>query len=417
MTDWEPLFEGDEALEILAAVEALAGELADPDCVHRSDLVEALEMHWQRALFLAYAGHSLRRDDWIEACYDELDRAVAAFGDSDQYPLFFGGFAGLGWATEHIEKTLLGTRAPDDEDPNADIDDALTAILEQPDWIGPFDLVSGLVGFGVYALERMPSPAATALAEQVLRHLLSRAETDDAGTRWPTPKRHMTAWQLELAPGGKYDLGLVHGTPGIIAWLSQAAHLGVGGERARAVLESSVDWLLAQQHTGQRGRFPSWVGVGVGPHFARNAWCYGDPGVAASICLAAEVLDRADWRAAAGEIALGTARGSPEAALATNAFLCHGTAGNAHIFNRLFHGTSMGQLRDCARDWYRAALGSRSEGDRFAGFATALSQTPGGEPSNDSSLLVGASGLGLALLAAVSDRPPGWDRALLLSFP
>jgi hypothetical protein len=76
--------------------------------------------------------------------------------------------------------------------------------------------------------------------------------------------------------------------------------------------------------------------------------------------------------------------------------LCHGSAGLALIFARGAALTGDSSLADAARFWVDDTL------QRVAG-------------CDDSSLLNGLAGAGLALLALSGDHEPAWDRALLLS--
>ena len=99
-----------------------------------------------------------------------------------------------------------------------------------------------------------------------------------------------------------------------------------------------------------------------------------------------------------------------------DAGLCHGAAGLAHLFNRMFQTTGDERLAEAARFWFQWTLSFRQPGEGIAGFRS-WKMDPGGETSwqTDSGLLEGAPGIGLALLAAVSPVEPAWDRVFLVS--
>jgi hypothetical protein len=99
-----------------------------------------------------------------------------------------------------------------------------------------------------------------------------------------------------------------------------------------------------------------------------------------------------------------------------DAGLCHGAAGLGHLFNRLYQATGHPELLVVARSWLERALAMRSL-DRGVGGFVAWGPDAQGELDwrNDPSLLNGAAGVALALLAATTPIEPAWDRFLLLS--
>jgi hypothetical protein len=94
------------------------------------------------------------------------------------------------------------------------------------------------------------------------------------------------------------------------------------------------------------------------------------------------------------------ARGPIEDVPDLDAALCHGTAGRAHLFNRLGHALGDEVLVEAARRYYR---------DTLARIGVALPDTP--------RLTTGTSGIGLALLAAITPEEPTWDRVFLTTLP
>ena len=103
-----------------------------------------------------------------------------------------------------------------------------------------------------------------------------------------------------------------------------------------------------------------------------------------------------------------------------DAGLCHGASGLALTFARLFQTTGEARLRDAGRRWFEQALALRRPGRGFAGFQSwqpVDDGAEGGEWSDDPSFLTGASGIGLALLAAATRIEPDWDIVLLLRPP
>lgn len=195
--------------------------------------------------------------------------------------------------------------------------------------------------------------------------------------------------------------------------------------RARPLLAGSVSWLLAQRlGPTAASRFSTFAAAGVEPTASRLAWCYGDLGIATSLLLAARLAEEQDWEEAALDVARATAARGFAASGVVDAGLCHGAAGVAHLYNRLYQASRDPVLEDAAVRWVEQTLAMRRPGEGVAGF---LAWLPGPKAAADGSadlrwtpdpgFLTGAAGVGLALLAAITPVEPAWDRVLLASVP
>jgi hypothetical protein len=434
---WRPLLEGELADQAWEAVTAIAqaletwspeGEPADGGLDRGGSIGGTAGV----ALFHGYLAKALAKAMDAEAEHHGarteqlLDEAVEALATTPMRAALYSGFTGVAWAAEHLGR-LLGeeevqeqeTSGVEEEDMNEEIDQALLTVLDRQSWAGDYDLISGLVGFGVYALERFPRPSAVRCLEAIVDRLDESAERNGSEVTWFTPPEMLPSLNREHSPLGHYNLGVAHGVPGVIALLADACRLGIREERARPLLEGAVRWLVSQQLAEQRGAcYPSWIGPGVEPRPSRLAWCYGDPGIAATLLYAARAIGMEEWESTALQIAAHAASAEPEDAGVRDAGLCHGAFGLAHLYNRI-HQAGGGELfADAARLWYRLGLEMRKPEGGIAGFEAwwpGLGAESGWEA--EPGFLTGAAGIGLALLAAVTPVEPQWDRLLLVAIP
>jgi len=367
-----------------------------------------------RAVLFSYLAQAGVVDGAEETAVAMVDAAADAMAQEAMLPSLHAGYTGVGWAVTHLEGRVLDAG---DEDAAAPVDEELLELLGTEDWQDDYDLISGLVGFGVYALERLPRPRARECLERVVDLLARTAERDGAaGTvTWHTRPELLPPWQRALCPDGYYNAGLAHGVPGAIGVLAGTLAAGVRVELARELLHGSVAWLLGLPPP-EGTAFSSWYTSGTDQGASRAAWCYGDPGVAAALDLAGLAASEPRWRERALAVALDVARRSREACRVADVGICHGATGLAHVLNRLYQATGHEELGEAARSWFDTALGMRAEGAGIAGFTAMLPNASGGvTEQTDPSFLTGASGVALALLAAATDLEPEWDRVLLVS--
>ena len=353
-----------------------------------------------------------------------LDLAIDALATEDLPPRLLGGFLEVTWAVEHLAAlratppTTMGTGTEGGPDADADglteIDETLVGYSARTPWPGHYDVVTGLGGIGVYALERMPRHRARTILEQVVAQLDRLAERTNAGVTWHTPLQQVPPLHRREAPAGFYNLGLAHGVPGIIAVLAGAAATGVATERAWELLDGAVAWLLSRQLPPDAGScFSPFIVPGAVPQTCRLGWCYGDAGISIALLLAARLVHRQDWERKAIAIALSAAGRSLPDSRVEDALLCHGTAGLGHIFNRLWQATGDARLWAAARFWLGDTLRRFDEAGGLDGFAS-INQ---GQRESGTGLLAGCCGVGLALAAAACETPPNWDRIMLMSVP
>lgn len=412
--DWSPILAGETAARATAAIRTVAEAIGKAPLPDRSGA-------WLAggeagvALLFEYLDRAFPDEGYAETALLRIERAIDRLGESTQIPSLYSGFTGIAWVAEHLQ----GGSADDEDDLNADIDAALLRHLGQTPWDQHFDLTTGLTGFGVYALERLPRPAAVACLERIVERLAETAREHPGGLAWHTPVALLHPTSVPYYPQGYDNLGVAHGTPGVIAVLARICAAGIAVERARPLLAGAVSWLLAQKlPEGEISVYPYSVGPEVRIRPGRTAWCYGDPGIAVALLAAARAAGEPAWEAEALALAHTVARRPLKSCGVNDAGVCHGTAGIGHLFNRLYQATGDRELLAAARTWFERTLGYWEPGRGIGGF---LAYTPPDDDfdrlqwNEDAGFLTGSAGMALALLAAASDVEPDWDRILLAS--
>ena len=413
---WQPLLEGDLAARAEDAVRAIAGALPAPA---ESAGFSVGGGTAGQALFYGYlaksgdAAHAEQADQFLE-------HAVEALATSPSGPALYGGFTGVAWIAEHLDSVLSEGQEPDadGDDMNGEIDEAVLAMLDAP-WDGHYDLITGLVGLGVYALERVPRPSAVRCVEAIVDRLHETAESLGDEITWFTLPEMLPPRHREMYPRGYHNLGVAHGVPAVIGFLADACRLDIRAERARPLLDGAVRWVLSRQFPERRGaRYPTVILPDGEAPPSRLAWCYGDPGVAATLLYAARAVGVEEWERAALDIAIHAARTAPEDAGIRDAGLCHGALGLAHMFNRIYQAGGGELFADAARSWYGQGLDMRRPERGIAGFESwEFGWDMKMSWQTDPGFMTGAAGVGLALLAGLTSVEPEWDRLLMVAIP
>jgi lantibiotic biosynthesis protein len=408
---WQPVLDYAVAGRAVDALRSIAAELkADQDPSVAGGKAG-------QALFYSYLSHLFSKEENQQRAFNLLNEAIDDLVETPMAPSLYGGFSGIAWTVEHLQGRLL---EPDDEDSNEAIDEELIDYLGHSPWKEDYDLISGLVGLGVYALERLPRQSAVECLARIVDRLNELAGERPEGITWFTRPELIPAHQLKHFPDGYYNVGLAHGVPGIIALLGGICAAGIAVQKARPLLDGAVNWLLAQRLPETAGSsFSAFTFPGIKSEGSRMAWCYGDPGVVSALFVAARSANNSDWEREAIEIALRAADKPADRCGVKDAGICHGAAGLAHIYNRFYQATGDERFKEAALLWFEQTLDMRRPGEGIGGFLTWTSDSleSGFRWEAVSGLLNGAAGIGLALLAAITPVEPQWDRMLLLSLP
>ena len=410
---WTPVLSDDDLERVRAEIADLSGPLVGLEARGDASLSRGAA---GSALLWTYLGLSKHGPQPLDLGRTHLERAVDLLESQAMLPGLYAGFIGVAWVQSHTERRLYGDSGVDICE---EIDEALLGLLQQSPWPDDYDLIRGLVGFGVYLLERYPRGRSRECLERVLDRLIETSRRDGRGITWHTPARLLLARQRLEFPDGFISLGVSHGVTGVFPVLAGMISRGIGGERARSLFDDAFEWLMAQRlPDGAPALFSNFAGDVARADPSRLAWCYGDAGMAGALYAAARSAGHDRMRDTAIEAGRRAALRSFQESGVRDAGLCHGSAGVAHVFNRLFHWTGDARFRDASRDWHMKTLDLKHP----AGASTPYPMwDPAYEPGRgwrpELGLLEGAGGVALAMHAATTDIEPQWDRFLLLSIP
>jgi hypothetical protein len=345
-----------------------------------------------------------------------LNEAIDAAATTTQSCALFGGLSGLGWVTEHISK-LLKQDVPPEDDPNVETDAAIRDCVSQGAKDHRFDLISGVVGYGVYFLERWPRPCARDGLKLVLSALEATKQETPEGTTWLSASTTIPEWQRDQSPEGRYDLGIAHGVTGVLQFLAQLHATVDPSPETLMLIRRTAQWIVAQAKLKEGGlSFAAWMNPDGSCLASRPVWCYGDLGIAFVLSNVRDVLKDQTMDILIGAMLTNLVTMPSNLFGVQDSALCHGATGIAHVFNRLYQNHGDIRCRELSLQWYERALQMFRPGVGVGGYLKCR-QTAGSDPVWEPwpAFLDGSIGVGLALLSGVSAVEPAWDRLMLLS--
>jgi lantibiotic biosynthesis protein len=428
LSGWTPLLDGVDAERALGAIKRLATALVEHQSVsdsrHERRHPASLGYGYAgQAIFLAELSRNGFGQEYGAAALKLLNQAIEQLTRSELPPDLFRGVAGIGLAAELLRPLWeSGT----DGDPLEAVDDFLCDGLEDPALESEF--MHGLAGIAVYGVQRQQTSSGQRLLQQAVAALSRRSQREEDRAWWLYSPTALAALRASVRESGDQHLmevvsspnvqkfGVAHGMSGIVGACAYVAQKAADHSAAEAAMlaAAGLKWTNDQvaRVSGGGRALPRFAGTQI-PETQRG-WCNGRLGSAATLYFAArrigdQTAEEQFWRM----LLLECAEGPDSLGLkhARNPMLCHGHAGWAHVFNRLYQATRDETMELTARRWFQALLNLHDRSEGIGGFAVREVEQ---EPLKVAGLLMGVAGIGLALIAAVGNLSPSWDVVLCL---
>lgn len=340
------------------------------------------------ALFLAYAGKILQRDDYTELAHAAVEQVAARIRDTDLAKHSIGAFSGLGgvaYCYQHLgslwseESWLRCAEA---------LFDSMTDMVSGDCVLDVFAGSAGAIcsASAAWGPQRAGSKSAERLVRTAAERIVALSEErEDGSIAWPSPVATQPL------------TGLAHGAAGIGLGLWLAYRIS-GESRFRQAAERS--WRYeATVFSSAEENWPDFRKVAQSPFM--TAWCHGAVGIGCARLITRRLLKIHTNDA---EI-LSAVSATERAGTVSNQCLCHGDLGNL-VF-----------LRDAFTDLQAGS----TLGERISAFRLQLDATGGlcGAATtgltNVAGLMMGVAGIGMGLLNL--SRPSMVPNVMLLESP
>jgi len=324
---------------------------------------------------------------------------------------FSSGKAGIGFVFQHLRN--IGLIEPSEGLDLDELDRIIALGADRDQAIGSWDPVYGLVGLGIYFLERHKETGEKKYLEKIVDHIASLSTEVEGHVVWISHRP-----EQEHKPA--YNFGMAHGMPGLLSFLAQAYELDIRRDLIRSLIPSCLEFLLSHKATRDRlYSFPVAVSTTSGPTGKatvqpswRHGWCYGDLGMATALLHCGRALRQPEWRSKALAIALRTTAIPFEYAGCEDAPFCHGTVGLVHQYHRWYQATQNPRFREAAEHWMKMTMQHYYQPGKYpGGYAYRTFDEDENRLVSITSygLLEGITGIGLVFLYYLHDTEPGWD--------
>lgn len=365
------------------------------------------------ALFFFYYSRATGKNSYAEIGYDLLSIVFEELNqemESGRCKDCRTGLPGLGWTMEHL--TQNGFIDIDTDSILTDIDDLMNQAMQADMKVKNYDFLDGAITKGIYFLSRIRHQSS---------HLNLTALIDtmaDVCDKVPgRGYRFLMKWMENNEEKSYCNMGLAHGMPGVAWFLGKLIEKEIAVEKTSHLLDEFVSYILGtmQDISQNLSYFPNLVVPGDTPSNSRLAWCFGDLGIGVALWQISQSKKNKEWEDKALIVLRHTTKRRD---LAINkvidAGMCHGTAGIAHMYNRIYAYTKDEIFKEAALFWFDETMKMAVHPDGYAGFKCWKGEENGGW-HNVADIIDGVSGIGLALLSAAFPIEPSWDRMMLLS--
>lgn len=362
------------------------------------------------SLFLSYYSSFTGQDKVREAFNNHFDNLLSEVCNGIFNPSFANGISGILYGISMMNENKL-----------SDIDIShinkyyslyLYNHMKAQIKVGNYDFLHGALGPVLYFLKLNDNVSRERL--RVFLELLenSAAYKSDNIIFW-TSKEFRTEKSI-------IDLSLSHGISSIIIILTKIFERNIEIQKCSELINKSIAYLLEQQlnHTKYGVFFPSYTYVdSINQTYlpSRLAWCYGDLGIAIALWNAGTALKKIEWVNKAIEIFyFSSYRKKTDNTGVIDSCVCHGSAGLAQIFRRIYILTGEKQYKDTSEYWIQKTVDMAIYKTYLADYRFWQGTQNGWQSAI--SLLEGISGVGLSLLAYIADDAfySKWEEILLI---
>lgn len=319
------------------------------------------------------------------------------------------GITGIAFVFQHLRNMGLIDLS---EDQNlSELDEAIGAYTEDVFRDGNWDPLHGLIGLGIYFIERNKETGEKKYLEKVVDQLKELSVIENGNRVWVTPG-------YKEYSKDNYNFGMAHGMPGILSFLAQVYTLDIRTAVIKELMESCLTYLLSYHNENSNSyfSFPRCIELGheEGPKAlpSRHAWCYGDLCMANTLIHCGQSLGREDWKEMGIDLALKTTTIPFEYSGCEDAPLCHGVLGLAHQYSRLFQVSPKPQFKEAIDYWVKAARDKYFRPEIYPGgygYNRYVEAEKKFVLGSSYGLLEGITGIGLINLSLISDIKPDWD--------
>ncbi|WP_099463734.1 MULTISPECIES: lanthionine synthetase C family protein [Parabacteroides] len=349
------------------------------------------------AIFLFYYARYTQNEYYAEQAMFFLESSINTINGNFN-PSFCNGISGICWGIQHLIANQFLEN--DSTDILKSFDTNLSTHVITYASLNYFDYLHGAIGIAIYLLKKINSNNIRACENKIIDILSSsKININNKGCYW------------ESKIGEKINISLSHGLASICIFLAKAYQLNINSSKTKDLLNKSITFLLSQeiQIPNRISIFPSFSLYEDHYHSSRLGWCYGDLGIALALWHYANIFKDSNIKQKAIEIFLFSAlRKNLHSTAVIDGSICHGSAGIALIFKKMYYYTQREEFREASTYWLSQTLKMSKYEDGIVGYKS------NGE-KNSIDFLNGITGIGMVLLSFLTNENSIWDECLLLS--
>lgn len=379
-----------------------------------SNTVSVADGNLSNAVFYLQHGLVTGEESSLNRCSHIIDRHIGLIAEDISELRFGYGLSGFTWLLYALRKQGLYQELDlsDFDDIDEYIFNSAAKYLQK----GVYNYLDGALGMGLYLLEKPASAQVSAyLAAMVNRLDELRVPFPGNSAGW---LEHYTSRYDNVPRKSRpyFNLGIAHGITSIIYFLAKCYQAGISTDACRSLIRQAANWMVARETPQQAPfLFPNKVldhNETYPPHLNnRFSWCNGMLGVAFGFYIAGRVLDDPSLVGRSLEVAkAGAAITLPQISSHMmlekdiyDIYICHGMAGLAHMYHKLYGVHHEPVLKQAADYWLTNTL---QYYEQYSGYN-----------AKRTGVLNGLPGIGLILLDRLApdngQRRFSWDRILL----
>jgi Lantibiotic modifying enzyme len=320
---------------------------------------------------------------------------------------FCDGKSGINFFFAYLSK--CGILSDEDKDYLCDDDSYLKETSLNMLKVGSYDFLYGALGIAHYILYTKPQKD----SQNYFSKCFELLELLSAKSLFKVVVPYFEVQSYKILPE-KVNLGIAHGIPAVLKFYLECYKLDILKTKAKQSAYRVINFILGQIRVNAVSCFPNVITYNSNEKDdSRLAWCYGDLSIALLMFQAGKLFHDQELENLSLEIMVfNSKRLDDQNTLIRDAGLCHGSAGVAHIFNKMYSYTNIPEFKEAFDVWVKETI-------RFSTFNDSLSGYRRFDPLTntfikDDCLLTGTAGIGLALLSSLT-KDFSWDYCLMLN--